>query len=298
MKRFASLVLLALAAFAAQAQTQPSYQGLWWASPAGSESGWGLNIAHQGNIVFATWFTYDANGEPMWLVMPRGELQNADMGNDPYGYGGGMMLLMYEYMGPIYRTTGPAFDAASFNPGSVNVTQVGDASIMFHVGQAEGFFTYTIDGMTQSKTIMRQVFSPRVSTCDFASVNGNFQDLWWAWPANSESGWGINLTQQGDVMFATWFTYDKAGKGMWLVASEVRQASSNIWAGALYKTTGPAFNAPSWDITKVKATSVGSITLAFGADGDSAKLTANVNGTTVEKNITRQVFASPMSSCR
>ena len=38
---------------------QTSYEGLWWNSPANSESGWGLNITHQGNILFATWFTYD-----------------------------------------------------------------------------------------------------------------------------------------------------------------------------------------------------------------------------------------------
>ncbi|HEX6793354.1 MAG TPA: glycosyl hydrolase family 28-related protein, partial [Casimicrobiaceae bacterium] len=42
------------------AAASPNYEGLWWASPAGSESGWGINFAHQGDIIFATWFTYDA----------------------------------------------------------------------------------------------------------------------------------------------------------------------------------------------------------------------------------------------
>ncbi|HET7260338.1 MAG TPA: S8 family peptidase, partial [Casimicrobiaceae bacterium] len=46
---------------------EANYQGLWWASPAGSESGWGLNVAHQGNVIFATWFTYDASGKALWL---------------------------------------------------------------------------------------------------------------------------------------------------------------------------------------------------------------------------------------
>ena len=31
-------------------------QGLWWAAPAGAESGWGINFAHQGDIIFASWF--------------------------------------------------------------------------------------------------------------------------------------------------------------------------------------------------------------------------------------------------
>ncbi|HEX7273240.1 MAG TPA: hypothetical protein VF420_13935, partial [Casimicrobiaceae bacterium] len=36
-----------------------NYEGLWWAAPAGSESGWGVNFAHQGDTIFASWFTYD-----------------------------------------------------------------------------------------------------------------------------------------------------------------------------------------------------------------------------------------------
>ena len=39
-----------------------NYQGLMWKAPAGSEAGWGLNLAHQGDSMFATWFTYDADG--------------------------------------------------------------------------------------------------------------------------------------------------------------------------------------------------------------------------------------------
>ena len=40
------------------------------------------------------------------------------------------------------------------------------------------------------------------------SLAYNYQDLWWAAPAGSEAGWGVNLTHQGDTIFATWFTYD------------------------------------------------------------------------------------------
>src|SRR6185312_17220634 len=36
---------------ASLAAAAPNYQGLWWASPAGSESGWGINFAHQGDII-------------------------------------------------------------------------------------------------------------------------------------------------------------------------------------------------------------------------------------------------------
>ena len=31
-----------------------NYQGLWYAAPAGSEAGWGINFTHQGDSIFAS----------------------------------------------------------------------------------------------------------------------------------------------------------------------------------------------------------------------------------------------------
>ena len=39
---------------------------MWWAA-GGVESGWGINFAHQGDIIFATWFTYDFTGASLPL---------------------------------------------------------------------------------------------------------------------------------------------------------------------------------------------------------------------------------------
>ncbi|HET9653135.1 MAG TPA: hypothetical protein VFP36_13130 [Usitatibacter sp.] len=299
MKRFASFVMLALLALmspVAFAQTQPSYQGLWWNAPGGSESGWGLNIAHQGSVLFVTWFTYDADGKGMWLVVPDAQLQPQNNGMDGYGYGYGMgNPNMFEYMGTVYRTTGPAFNAATFNASAVNVTAVGDADFMF-TSPDEGMFSYTVNGVAGSKAITRQVFSS-MPTCSFGGAPGSFQDLWWKSPAGSESGWGVNITQQGAIMFVTWFTYGADGKGMWLVASDVRESAPGMWMGTLFSTSGPAFSVPAWDSTKVKATPVGTVMLMFD-DMNSGTFTATVNGSTIDKAITRQVFAAPASACR
>ena len=46
-----------------------NYQGLWWNAPAGSEAGWGIELAHQGDTIFASWFTHDLSGRSWWLVM-------------------------------------------------------------------------------------------------------------------------------------------------------------------------------------------------------------------------------------
>ena len=50
---------------AAPAPVVANYQGLWWNA---SEPGWGINFAHQGDTIFATWFTYDLDGSPLWMV--------------------------------------------------------------------------------------------------------------------------------------------------------------------------------------------------------------------------------------
>ena len=70
----------------------------------------------------------------------------------------------------------------------------------------------------------------------------NFQDLWWKLPAESESGWGINFTHQGDIIFATWFTYGADGKPLWFIILR-RRRRPNAYAGPVYSVTGPPFNA-------------------------------------------------------
>jgi hypothetical protein len=32
-----------------------NFGGLWWNAPAGSEAGWGISVAHQGDVIFASW---------------------------------------------------------------------------------------------------------------------------------------------------------------------------------------------------------------------------------------------------
>ena len=46
-----------------------NFQGMWWAAPAGFESGWGINFAHQDDVIFATWFTHDLNRNAWNLSM-------------------------------------------------------------------------------------------------------------------------------------------------------------------------------------------------------------------------------------
>jgi hypothetical protein len=250
-------------------------------APARSESGWRINVAHQGDVVFATWFTYDATGKAWWLSMTA----NASGSN--------------AFTGTLYQTHGPAFSAVPFSPAAVTATPVGTGTLTFS-DSGNGTFAYTVNSITQTKAITRQVFGP-LPACTFGSATAltqatNYQDLWWAAPAGAESGWGVNFTQQGDVIFATWFTYDADGSPLWLSAT-TNQSSAGVYTGTLYRTTGPAFSASALNPNQVVATPVGTLTLTFAA-GDRGTFAYVVNGVSQSKAITRQVFRAPGTLCQ
>ena len=303
MKRFVLLALV-FAACNGFAQSTPSFSGLWWKS-SGNEPGWGLNIAHQGNILFATWFTYDADGNGEWLVMPRGELMAMDGGGDGMMMGmmgmmpmmpGMMMMDMPSFGGLLYRTTGPAFDAKSFDPTAVKTSAAGYAMLTF-VDANTALFEYSVDGVYQAKSVSREMYAAALPMCDFVSApdTSNFQDLWWR-AGGSEPGWGLNVTQQDGVIFATWFTYDENGRGLWLVMPDATQTAAMTYTGKLYRTRGPAFDATPWNSAGVVATEVGSATLAF-SDASNGMFTAQVGTSTIVKPIARESFATPASVC-
>jgi hypothetical protein len=257
-----------------------NYQGLWWNAPAGSESGWGMNLTHQADIIFATWFTYDTTGKAWWLSMTAAKTAAGSYG------------------GTIYQTSGPAFNAVPFDPKKVTALPVGTGVLTF-IGVDNGTFAYTVNSVSQSKSITRETFAA-LPTCTFGTPADaikavNYQDLWWNAPAGSESGWGINLTHQADIIFGTWFTYGADGKAMWLSVTAPKTAA-RTYSGTLYRTTGPAFSAVPFDPAKVTATAVGSATFSF-TDGASGSFSYTVDGVTQTKAITREVFATPGTVC-
>jgi hypothetical protein len=259
-----------------------AYQGLWWKSPAGSESGWGMNLAHQADIIFATWFTYDASGKAWWLSMTA-----------PLVSGGNV------YSGTLYATTGPPFNAVPFNPALVVPIAVGTGTLTFS-DTDNGTFAYSVNGASQTKAITREVFGP-MPTCRFGIQSDlakatNYQDLWWNAPAGSESGWGINITHQGTTLFVTWFTYDLDGSPLWL-SGTAQQTAATTYAGPLNRTSGPAFNAIPWNPAGVTLTQVGTMTLMF-ADGNHATFAYTVNGISQTKQITREIFRAPGTVCQ
>jgi hypothetical protein len=129
------------------------------------------------------------------------------------------------------------------------------------------------------------------------AASPNFQDLWWASPAGSESGWGVNVAHQGDIIFITWFTYGADGRGMWLVGSNLSRTAPGTFSGPLYRTTGPAFSANPWNSNGVAQTQVGNATFTF-SDLNNGSFAYTVDGISQTKSITRLVFSQPTTVCR
>ncbi|MGZ5065087.1 MAG: hypothetical protein ACXWG1_06030 [Usitatibacter sp.] len=250
-----------------------NFTDLWWAGA--SESGWGVNLNHQSDVIFATLFTYAADRNGMWLV--------ASMTKQADG----------SFTGPLLQTTGPAFNASPWIATSVSSTQVGTMTLTF-ADLGHGTLVYTVNGTRVTKSIVRQVFGTPV-TCTFTSASRasatNYQDLWFN---SAESGWGINFTHQGTLMFATLFTYAANNRGMWLVASMTKQADGS-YSGDLLRTTGPSFDTSPW--TVISWSTVGTMRAAF-SDGVTGTLTYSVDGVPIAKPIQRQVFGTTQSICR
>jgi hypothetical protein len=258
----AALIALGLSVGIRAAEPSPNYTALWW-NP--SESGWGINFNHQGSVLFATLFTYDRANQPYWLVMANGQMQ-ADGKT---------------FVGDLYQTYGSPLVSNPVPPiSSSDVHKVGSMSISF-INPKKATLSYTVNEVSVSKNIEPQVFGSAASECQAVQSSraelSNFQDLWWN---PSESGWGLNITHQDDLLFGTLFTYDQNGAPLWLVMPSGTRQSNNLYSGDLFQTSGPAFYQPFTPIGAGNVRKVGTMELSF-ENGESGILTYTYSGNTV-----------------
>ena len=236
--------------------------GLWW-NP--NESGWGAHFTQRRNILFAAWYTYDGSGNPMWYVssscaMPEGSTGTSGTCN-----------------GTLYSVTGPAFFGVPFDSSKVKPTAVGTLQVAFQDANNANM-TWVLPSQTRTVAITRQLFAAG------ATPAIDYSDLWWN---PSESGWGMGIAQQANVMFVTWYVYDDSGKPMWYVASNCA-VNGNGCSGTLYRTSGPPFG-PTFNTSAVQVSTAGTVTLTF-SDPNNGMLSFTVDGKSGTKAITRQLF--------
>ena len=120
----------------------------------------------------------------------------------------------------------------------------------------------------------------------------DYSDLWGGGsPVPNENGWGLNLIQQGDVIFATMFVYGPDTTARWFSATLSPIGTSTNWSGALDQTTGTYYGG-TWNNASVTHSTVGTMTVNF-ASANAGSLTYSVNGLQVSKQISRFTFRAP-----
>jgi hypothetical protein len=113
----------------------------------------------------------------------------------------------------------------------------------------------------------------------------DYSDMWYL-PA--ESGWGVNFTQNADVIFMTFFLYGPDNQPVWYVAIAYEDGNGNF-SGTLYSTTGTYFGAPWGGFASTPAG-----TASFTpSDASHGTLTYTVaGGPPVVKSIVRQTLTT------
>ncbi|MEP7067936.1 MAG: beta-propeller domain-containing protein [Usitatibacter sp.] len=216
-------MLVALTSLAASVSDRsPFAQGHWW-DPTHSGSGFELfNAAGQVAVV---WYTYDEAGRPVWYTA-QGDI--AGLGTQSWP------LLKHRW------TNGRRGDQ----------TIVG--SLKLALRHPEGIdVAWTVNGKPGTWAIQPLIVSGVVNEVDHSGE--------WFDPANG--GWGLTVTEQGDVLGGAVFTYDASGEATW-VAGFQHTGNRSV---EYFTCTG---SCPSCNDRVFATRSVGSLAFDFRSETD------------------------------
>ncbi|MBL8519579.1 MAG: DUF1800 domain-containing protein [Betaproteobacteria bacterium] len=251
--RLAAAALLVCASSIAHAQT-PALTGFWWKP---TESGWGVAVQQQGAITFAVWFTYDAQSVPTWYT-----LQCTFSGTTCTG------TLSTATGTPYPNISGPAGNTVT-TAGTGTLTQTASNRLSL---------AYTVGNVTQTKTNLEPqnfVAADQVPVCTLQTPSGtnfrapltNYTDHWWGGASNS--GWGLQISHQGNTVFFGWYTYGLNRNATWMTGQGTVDANNpRRITGTLYNVNpGIPFSQIAGPVNASSVQSVGTFELQF-ADGE------------------------------
>lgn len=239
-----------------------------------TQPGWGLNLQHQGDLVYGTWYTYATDGQVMFLTMETRPQPDGSFG------------------GPVFRVSGIPFSQINNAPAVTTVTQIGTATLRFD-GSGGVTFNYTVNGVSQSRQLERFVFDPTPVTCQGTTQSRasatNYSDLWWN---SSEPGWGLTLAHQGNIIFVLWYTYGAGGRDQWISGSSLVLQADGSYQGSLQRPlAGIPLTQINGPATSFPVPTAGSASLRF-IDGENGIFSYTLDGVTQSKLITRFVVVA------
>ncbi len=116
------------------------------------------------------------------------------------------------------------------------------------------------------------------------NLSTTFTDLWWN---PTESGWGVNIDHQNQLMYLTFYIYRADGSPYWVTALlNYVPGSQFTFTGDLYENPhGPWFGTPVY--APIPAGRKAGTATFSSSDGVKATLKYDVDGVQVNKNIER-----------
>lgn len=231
---------------------------IWWAGA--SESGWGLSVGRNGEALFVAGFIYGYDGKPTWGVVQ----------------GGSWDWSHTVWTGDVYIPHGAPYD-------HYDVSKLA-------MGASAGKATLTFSDANTASFQYLGGYAHAIQRYDFAqsAANGPFHGYWWG--GASQDGWGLHVAQQGDSVFATWYTYGADGSPTWFFMPGASKVSATHFNGALYRTTGGSWpTQQTYDSSATHVIPAGTLDLRFTSDS-AGTMTAVVDGKTITVPIQRFGF--------
>jgi hypothetical protein len=263
MRNILMAILVSLVAVVLPVRAATNYQDLWWVGL--SENGWGINISQQGNTMFATWFIYGANREPLWLVMSNAPRSGA-AGNT--------------FTGALFQTVGTPFSQLPFVPLAglgIDIRQVGSATFTFADAKS-GTLVYTVNGVQVVKQITRQL----LASISLAGTYGGgiFRSgSGCATPALNGTSSGTSLIQISHSTATGAATITEVGGFGCRLTGTLAQYGSSFEGSGTYQCAGDALLNGNW--TAVEGTggeATFSLKLNFRPLNDTCTVTGSVGG--------------------
>lgn len=125
-----------------------------------------------------------------------------------------------------------------------------------------------------------------LAACAGAASAQDYSGWWWN---PNESGRGVNIAQNGDVLEAALFVYDESGSPFW--ATFVGTLANNAASGALLSFIGPPMG-PAFDPAQVRSTQIGTARFVFDGD-NSAAISYDAGGFTGPAAVERFAIGAP-----
>ncbi len=254
-----------------------------WYSPEGI--GWGLYTVDQGSVLGAYWFTYDENGKPTWFMGVT----------TPQESGG--------YRGEVLRFTGVPYAqivGQAYNP----PTRIGRMDLAFDdEGRMDFSFTEDDkDGDGQSLVIEHAMnrfpFGDRDIACEVVEGSrtqaSNYTDMWWS---PESSGWGVHLSHLDADLFATWYTYDAEGRGVFMIGTPTRQEDGSFQGKLYAQISGEPYKSTGSPAQDGREEEIGTVGFRF-IDGEHARFTYTIGNVSQTKDIERFVFGDKQTVCK